>query len=191
METLETITTLGDAFGFAKQALLFLIPFATAFILFFTLMESKAQKELIRKQQTFSELPLLRLQWSDKDVEDTFLVLKKNKPEKFHSYTDLKLNNVGNGMARDIRISPFKIGKEKYQLMNVDVLASGKAVQLRYRADLKHRDVLDDENYKNKFVVPIKYKDVEGSSWSVKFELNVDYNDGFRVIGPKRLDIIV
>lgn len=191
MEIIGTVDTLGGAFDFAKQALVFLIPFATAFILFFTLMESKAQKELIRKQQTFSELPLLRLQWSDKDVEDAFLVLKKDKPQKFHSYTDLKLNNVGNGMARDIRISPFKLGKEKYKLMNVDVLASGKSVQLRYRADLKHKGVLDDENYKNKFVVPVKYKDVEGSSWSVKFELNVDYNDGFRVIGPKRLDVVV
>lgn len=188
---METIGTLSDAVNFAKQALVFLIPFATAFILFFTLMESKAQKELIRKQQSYSELPLLRLQWSDKDVNETFLVLKKSKPEKFNSYTDLKLINVGNGMARDVKISPFKIGSEQYRLMNLNVLASGHLVQLRYRAGFGHKGALDDESYKRKFVVPIKYKDVEGSRWSVKFVLNVDYNDGFKVIGPKRLDVVV
>ena len=188
---MEILGTTTEAFNFAKQALTFLIPFATAFILFFTLLESKAQKELIRKQQTYSELPLLRLQWSDKDVNDIFLILKKDKPEKFYSYTDLKMINVGNGLARDVKIGTFKIGKEKHKLKSVDILASNDSVQLRYGTNLKQKGVLDDENYKHKFVVPVKYKDVEGSSWSVKFELNVDYNDGFRVIGPKRLDIIV
>ena len=184
-------STISTFFSKLIIALTFLIPFATAFILFFTLLESKAQKELIRKQQTYSELPLLRLQWSDKDVNDIFLILKKDKPEKFYSYTDLKMINVGNGLARDVKIGTFKIGKEKHKLKSVDILASNDSVQLRYGTNLKQKGVLDDENYKHKFVVPVKYKDVEGSSWSVKFELNVDYNDGFRVIGPKRLDIIV
>jgi hypothetical protein len=184
---METFGTMNEAFYFAKQSLVFLIPFATAFILFFTLLESKEQKQLIRKQQTYSELPLLRLQWSDKDVKEAFILLKKNKPEKFKSYTDLKLFNVGNGMARDVKISPFKIGKKQYKLMSVDILASGHFAQLRYRAGFKHQGFLDDENYKQKFIIPVRYKDVEGSKWIVRFELDVDYNDGFRVIGPSRI----
>lgn len=176
---------MGDQLALAEQTLVLLIPFATAFILFFTLMESRAQRELIRKQTSYSELPLLRLQWSDKDVKRVFLVLKKDKPEKFYSYTDLKLINVGHGVARDVKIRPFKIGKEKYSLMSVDVIALGNSAQLRYRVGLKHSSLLDDENYNHKFVVPVSYKDVEGRKWKVKFELNVDYNDGFRVVGPK------
>ncbi len=182
---------MNDAIDYAKQSLVFLIPFATACILFFTLLESKEQKQLIRKQQTYSELPLLRLQWSDKDVKETFLILKKYKKEKFESYTDLKLINVGNGMARDVKISPFKINKKQYRLMNVDVLASGQYAQLRYREGFKNKGFLDDENYKHKFIIPVRYKDVEGSNWLVKFELDVDYNDGFRVIGPTRTDVTV
>lgn len=185
-----TFDTLSDSVDFAKQALVFLIPFATAFILFFTLMESRAQKDLIRKQQSYSELPLLRLQWADKDINETFLVLRKSKSEKFHSYTDLRLINVGNGMARDVKISPFKIGGEQYRLMNLNVLANGHLAQLRYRVGFSHKGALDEESYEQKFVVPIKYKDVEGSRWSVKFVLDVDYNDGFKVIGPKRLDVV-
>lgn len=188
---METFGTMNEAFDFAKQSLVFLIPFATAFILFFTLLEIKEQKQLKRKQQTYSELPLLRLQWSDKDVKEAFVLLKKYKPEKFDSYTDLKLFNVGNGMARDVKISPFKIGKKQYRLMSVDVLASGHSAQLRYREGFKHGGVLDDESYKQKFVIPVRYKDVEGLKWAVKFELNVDYNDGFRVIGPSRVESIV
>lgn len=188
---METLGTMNEAIDFAKQSLIFLIPFTTAFILFFTLMELKAQKALIRRQQTYSELPLLRLQWSDKDVKESVSSLRKDNPEKFHSYTDLKLINVGSGMARDVRISPFKIGKKGYRLMNVDVLGSGKSAQLRYRNGFKHKSLLEDENYKQKFIVPVKYKDVKGSKWIVKFELNVDYNDGFRIVGPSRVDVTV
>ncbi len=185
---MEILSTMNETIEFAKQSLVFLLPLAVAFILFFTLLESKAQKQLIRKQQTYSELPLLRLQWSDKDVKEAFLLLKRDKPEKFKSYTDLKLFNVGNGMARDVKISPFMIAKKQYRLMNVDVLASDHSAQLRYRAGFKHKGFLDDENYKQKFVIPVKYKDVEGSKWVVKFELNIDYNDGFRIIGPTKID---
>ena len=190
METFEVLATMNDTIEFAKQSLIFLIPLVVAFILFFTLLESKEQKRLIRKQQTYSELPLLRLQWSDKDVKETFLSLKKGNSKKFTSYTDLKLINVGNGIARDVKISPFNIDKKQYKLMNVDVLASEHSAQLRYREGFRHKGFLDDENYKHKFIIPVKYKDVEGSKWLVKFELNVDYNDGFRIIGPTRIDTI-
>ena len=86
----------------------------TAIVLYISFRE-------IRKQTNLLKSPVLRLQWTDKGISEYFSILKKLDENKYWTYTDLELINVGQGPAKDIIIYPIKLGNEVYNLSNVTV----------------------------------------------------------------------
>lgn len=132
--------------------------------------------------------PVLRIQWNDLGKDDDFQKLKEKDSRLYDTYTDLQLVNIGKGSASDLIITVKYLYSKKslLEIRNVTAMSPGGKTQLRYKGnDQSNRGrVFNDEykSYTEPFRIKIDYKDINCENKKIIFEVDENYNDGFKII---------
>lgn len=132
--------------------------------------------------------PVLRIKWNDLGKDSYFQKLKKQHEDLYNTFTDLQLINDGNGSVRDIVITVkyLCLKKSLPELRNVTAMGPRGYTQLRYKGDsLSNRGrPFNNEfkSYQEPFVIMIDYIDIYRVNKKIIFEVDENYNDGFRIL---------